>query len=375
MNQSQSPAQIAQPDDEIDLRPYLAAIFRYWQFILGAGLVVGLIVGGFYLLTANRMTANRSAYQVQTTLIPPINVSKEQFALFKVLLTDEGLEQYVAAKLQATGIITEPYKPGILINQAEVTEPTTNTIRFTFLTNHPDIGQQIVTLWMEEYQQKIIALLAEDNVLLSFTEQQLLDAQSRYEAAQAELERFLAAGEINRTDQEIQRITSLIETQQSLVWSQLADYRARERNLAILLRDVGLLRDQLARGDTGKAAESLASLFLFTRSLGGVSGATTLQIDSASLADGNSVTLADAERLYEVLERELQAIRAEIARLEEETDPKRWVDLTQKLVELRTFREQLERRQQELIVRRDQALNSVFALQQRLLFGQRALLL
>ncbi|WP_322494958.1 Wzz/FepE/Etk N-terminal domain-containing protein [Chloroflexus sp.] len=364
-------------EDEIDLKPYLRALLRRWWVIIGVAAGLAVIVGVLALIRTPPYTSTSSLLIVPASAQVTLDsrFTSRDSLLFTTtfnqreallgLARDATLEATVAQALAIT------YQPGKLISQIAI-ESDGDLIWIKAQAETREEAQRLATAWAQEYARFVAETYTRNTASLPLVEQQLAEAQQRYQEAQAALEAFIAQGKITVADQEVRRLTDMVNSTRTAGAARFNAYLQRSNILEQTLRDTRLLRERLASqtSDGPATADAIAALLLRIRNLSDQgSDRPILQIDS-SLATNATVTVADLDQLISVLETESRAVHSEAERLSavelEELNPASTRLLLERLIAAQTRHEQLLARQRELIHRRDIAFNLVEVLLRRI---------
>lgn len=364
-------------EDEIDLKPYLRALLRRWWVIIGVAAGLAVIVGVLALIRTPPYTSTSSLLIVPASAQVTLDsrFTSRDSLLFTTtfnqreallgLARDATLEATVAQALAIT------YQPGKLISQIAI-ESDGDLIWIKAQAETREEAQRLATAWAQEYARFVAETYTRNTASLPLVEQQLAEAQQRYQEAQAALEAFIAQGKITVADQEVRRLTDMVNSTRTAGAARFNAYLQRSNILEQTLRDTRLLRERLASqtSDGPATADAIAALLLRIRNLSDQgSDRPILQIDS-SLATNATVTVADLDQLISVLETESRAVHSEAERLSavelEELNPASTRLLLERLIAAQTRHEQLLARQRELINSRDIAFNLVEVLLRRI---------
>ncbi|WP_298490627.1 Wzz/FepE/Etk N-terminal domain-containing protein [uncultured Chloroflexus sp.] len=364
-------------EDEIDLKPYLRALLRRWWIIIGVAVGLAIIVAVTAILRTPPYTASSSVLIVpasaQVTLDSRFTshdsmlftTTVNQREALLALTRDATLEEQVATTLAID------YRPGELVNRIAI-DTNGDLVRITARAETSAEAERLATAWAKEYARLVTETYTRDTASLALVEQQLAEAQMRYQAAQAALEAFIAQGEITTADQEVRRLSDLVNSTRSAGTNRFAEYLRRSNDLEQILRDARLLRERLngQAGDEADTADAIAALLLRIRNLSDRSGdRPILQLDS-SLTNNTTVTALELDRLIAALEAEQRAVRLEAERLSkvalEELSPAASKLLVERFNAAQARYEQLAARQRELTRTRDQAFNLVEILMRRI---------
>lgn len=345
-------------EDEIDLKPYILALWRNWQVIAITVVLFAAVVGAYRFLTSPR-------YEAQYTLLIPAQISSDQKLALEEITKDLSLEIRVASRLRTENKLPPDYELGKLVEDYVETELQGSLIIIRAGSSTQQEAQRLASLWGSELANLVAETFVNDRATISLTQQQLAEAQARYQAAQAELEAFIAAGETNIASLEMRRLSELIESTRNVVFTRLNEYLARQNETELILRDARVLKDRLSAENDPAVAESTAALLLRIRNLSSRGNQPILQIDS-SIVNESKVTIDDMERLIESLEAESKALATEIERLKAETDVNKLQELNDQLRAAQVRLEQLNARQRDLVNERDLTFGKMTQLRQRL---------
>ncbi len=363
-------------EDEIDLKPYLRALLRRWWIIIGVAAGLAVIVGVLAVIRTPPYTANSSLLIVPASAQVTLDsrFTSRDSMLFTTTVNQReallGLARDATLEAKVAQALAITYQPGELANRIAI-DTDGDLVRITARAETSAEAERLATAWAQAYARFVAETYTRDTASLVLVEQQLAEAQQRYEEAQAALEAFIAQGEITTAEQEVRRLTDLVNNTRTAGTNRFADYLRRSNTLEQILRDARLLRERLASqtSDGAATADAIAALLLRIRNLSDQgSDRPILQIDS-SLANNTTVTVAELDRLIAALETEYRAVRNEAERLSEvapeELSPATTRLLVERLTAAQTRYEQLTARQRELTRNRDIAFNLVEVLLRR----------
>ncbi len=370
-------------DDEIDLRPYLLALLRQWWIILGVALGIAIVAGFIAWLRTPPYTASTSLLIIPASAQVTLDsrfTSRDSFLFTTTanqreallgLARDPTLEERVAAILAAEGGLPNDYQLGALRDRVTI-ETNGDLVRITARSETADAARRLALLWGQEYTRLVNETYIRDTSSIEQVEQQLTEARERFRVAQARLEAFIASGEIALAEQEVRRLSDLVNSARAAGTERFSDYLRRSNDLEQILRDVQLLRARLIDqpSDTTNVDDAIAALLLRIQNLSGQgSNRPILQLDS-SLSSKLSVTVADLDRLIDVLDAEYRAVRREAERLSElppsDLSPDSSQLLYERLAAAQTRLEQLNAQQRELSRDRDIAFGLIEVLLRRI---------
>lgn len=368
--------------EDLDIRPYLAAVLRRWPLVLGAGLLAALVVAGLALLQP-QLSRGRSSVLIvptvsQVTLDPRFttrdatlltNATFQREALI-TLASSGALEARVAADLGIAPLI-----PGSLSAQVQV-EADGDLIWFTASALDQPEAVRIAEAWARTYELMVAEIYSRDASGEALLNQQIADAQQRYAAAQAELEGFVAANDLVQLSLQIQTYEDVLELSAATALDRYTSYITRTQALDLVIADAQTLRAQVASGDSSALSDALATLALRARSAGLSQLPVQLRFDDpAILVRDQPATLADLDTFIATVTRQ----RADLLAEAEDTtaaliaggqvvgslSPELTEQYLRTLPDLRRQYEQLSAQQRQLAQRRDIAFASLEVLQRK----------
>lgn len=306
-------------DQEIDLRPYFRALLGAWKLILGAVVIAGAAAALFSILTPRSFEASAQLLVLPTTsqvsLDPrvatrdtAVTSSATQRQALVDLASSPVIEARVAEELGLGSIV-----PGSLLEKIDVAA-TSDLIIVTASDSTMASAMQLVDAWARSYATIINELYTGVD---SQTEQltvELDGARTRYNDAQTSLEQFLSAATEVQAEQEVTRLSDLLENAQLAQQRLYSQVLTRTQELDLILEDARTVRAQI--GEELSLADSLANLALRARVAGSVELPVSLQFDDpAAFSTGREATIADLDQFIVVLERERQRFVAQATEL------------------------------------------------------------
>lgn len=343
---------------EIDLRKYVQILLRRWKWIAGA--TVGAALGALVISFLIRPTYEASAYVAASKLKVEVQfgsqirtlteeelaaagaqamVNREaRLATFRELATSPAIASEVipqfADRLRA--IDPDLLDPSRFLEHVRSEQRTkSDLIVITVSLPDPKLAADIANAWAQAYERHVNGLYSsarpqDVDVLEAQTEQ----ARKAYQAAQAELEKYLSNNPIPRLKREIETIQTIINSYQDAVVKteslvNTSEFEVR-RNLLSgyysdwvmiekMLDDVQTLYAQV-RGQRSPAAnfgDALAIIFARARASGGarteMGSPFSLQLQTPLSAE--PVTASDVAALIEVLEERKAKTEAKIKEL------------------------------------------------------------
>lgn len=398
-------------EEEIDLRAYVLVLFKYWKWIVGtpvAASVVALVVS--FLLPPSyeavvQVVATKQKVEVQFgTQIRTLTeeelaamgaqalINREaRLATFRELVVNPLIAQRVLPQFEdrLRALDESLLDPARFLEHVQVDKNTKNDLIVIRVSlRDPNLAADIANAWAKTYEEHVNSLYSsarpEDMQLVA---SQAEEAQRAYQAAQRELEEYLANNPMPRLSRQIELIQTEISSYQQalkeaegLVGSQelatrrelLQIYYADLVTIERVLHDARALRNQLAKGASSPATafgEAMAMVFTQIRAFsGGGNAPFSLQLQTPMAA--TPVNASEVDTLIEVLESrkaeteaKIQALTASLLdppvhQLAEDAGSKlqeRIEELTAKLQSLQAQLEAERAHQKDLERRRDLA--------------------
>lgn len=399
-------------EEEIDLRPYIRALFRAWYWIVGAAVVTA--VAAFLISSALPETYEAEAVvaivrerttvsfdtsiETQEDILGSRDVISRREALIALVSSSDVAEQVLAE----AGELLAPEDRSVaeLLKMVEASN-TGDLIVIRVSYADPQAAAELANVWARVYESYINALyVSGTSARPEVLRNQVAAAKTTYDTAQADLEAFIGDNEIDLLENEIRAKNALlssyltattsiqagpIQFQANVRQQLLANYYADLGNVEIWLADAQALRAQVA-ADSGSTANNgstaadisnaLALIALRSRVFGGSSETMILQLDLANELP-EPVRAADVDALITVLETRRAAVAASIESLSigfaavapaeltfDESSPSRQqiTALNADILQLRADLTAQAAQQQELVQARDLAWETYQAL-------------
>jgi polysaccharide biosynthesis transport protein len=308
-------------EEEIDLRPYIAALASRWTWIIGvsfiaalAAFIISLLVPPTYKATALvAITETRQRIQFD----PRIQTQEEQQPLkaFPQLATSDDLLQQVLVRLEPSEVqIDSVLKLRGLLEARPGADPS--LIQLTVSYKDAAIAAQIANQWAETFVQwgNEIYRTRSDAQLL-FYQSQLDETKEKLAEAQQELTTFQSR---NRSTIVENRLLALSEAH--------INYLNNQQQTVLLLQDITGLRGQLARQNSATVtwADQFTALNLQLQAFGiqESDGSTQLQFQISPnmtlTGDNRRELLAYLDGLQSTLELRLHELDKNLTELEPE---------------------------------------------------------
>jgi uncharacterized protein involved in exopolysaccharide biosynthesis len=318
-------------DDDIDLRPYIAALLRSWVWILAASLSAAVVV---FVVTSMR-PAHYEATALVAVTQPAVVLEFDARALTsggapraygaypELALSDSvllKLREEVPTLAENNGDLSSLRKRLSAVNGDDP-----SLVRLT--AAGPDAAEvaDIVNSWAGQFVEQAGAVYGNDEQQqIRFFEAQLAQAETEMSASGQDLVDFQAR---NRA--------AIIENQLETLDNSQAAYLAEQRTIAGIRRDLAGLRAQLTAQAAGlpvSAADQLTALFLQIKAFNvstGEEGAPPIELQLGSPSALSAATVEEQiafvdnlgtilEARDEAAERRLSAIEPEILTLQQE---------------------------------------------------------
>ena len=346
-------------DDEVSLGSYVLVLLSWWRDIAVvsiAGAALGVVAVWTLDLVLPRYDAYADVAIIQTGANVAIDerfgvMTNQDARLFQRrlagrraallgLVHKSSLAQTVSEALPPE----DEYSPSSLLLKVTAKlvtfgvasqHPESDLIRITVRMESPQRAKYVADTWADVYVQDINQLYESvPQQVIATILQERDDVRKQYQDAEAALQQFMAASQI---DFLATRIASLqqLNTELMEVWKQgtalryieqgnsaaqqLKDNYARERTLVSSIRMAASLRDLLAttNGDNG-ASTDLATALLMADIYG---GSTPVEISFDTVASGDSSSkLAELDALVEALDARLAKVKEENEALNESID-------------------------------------------------------
>jgi uncharacterized protein involved in exopolysaccharide biosynthesis len=299
-------------DQEIDLRPYLTALFKNWYWILGSGalagavaLIISLLLPPAYEATALvAITRPRYLLQFDARFQNVTNIQPVYRAYPELATSDVVLQELREVGGREANISLSTLRQSLSASAGA--DPS--LIRLSVKEGNPETAAMLANQWAEIYIQRANELFGNQNIeQVAFFEGQLAMAADELEAAQRAMIAFQGG---NRSQ--------ILETQLLSYADAQVAYLARRQSLQLLLQDVAGLQRQFAAQPGNQpvtAANQLTALLLQLKAFDlGETAALQLQLDGqlaaepltaaaqqAALADLTAILTDTAEQITQQL--------------------------------------------------------------------------
>lgn len=297
--------------EDLDIRPYLAAVLRRWPLVLGAGLLAALVVAGL-AMAQPQLSRGRSSVLIVPT-VSQVTLDPRFTTRDATLLTNATFQREALITLASSGALEArvaddlgiaPLVPGALSAQVQV-ESDGDLIWFTASAADPQQAVRLAESWARTYELMVAELYSRDTSGEALLNQQIADARQRYSDTQAELERFVAGNDLVQLELQIRTYERVLEVSTTAALDSYSDYITRTQTLDLVLADAQTLRAQVASGESNDLTSALSSLALRARSAG--IGQLPVQLrfdDPAVLVSDQPAILADLDTFIATITRQ-----------------------------------------------------------------------
>jgi succinoglycan biosynthesis transport protein ExoP len=306
-------------EDEIDLRIYVEALFRYWPWIAGltlvaaiAAFVVSLLLPATYEASAV-VLVTEPRYQMQFDPRFGTEERSPAYRAFPTLATSDGiLQSVINAHAPSAEADIDKWTLRTLSEMVEASsEGDPSLVVLAVRSRSPQDAATIANLWADALVQKGNHIYGESEQDVTFFEEQVAQARLALDKADAALIEFEARNQANIVSAQLD---SQLQTQ--------ADYLADQRTIAYILQDIEGLREQLAEQpdrESVSLGDSLTALLLQIKAFD-AEAATPVQLqigDGVSLSDKDPTEqVAFLDDLVATLEAKAAEIDARLTELE-----------------------------------------------------------
>lgn len=312
--------------DEIDLRPFLFSLLRRWRWVFGAAILGAGVVAAIILVQPRNYEATalllfegeRTQLALDERIVAADSVLSDRFSRRSAWIALAQSDAMI--RLLPPEVVEEVLPDNI--TQEELSDYISVTtegdlIELSAIGTTPEKAQLLANTWGRVYVTHVNTLTTGDGTALIATEQQLADAQARYETAQGAFEMFVGTAQMGELDNRIANLSALLEANLASKQTQYAEQISMVNGLQFFLQHVQSLRSEVEGGSTTGLGEDLAALSLRLQSIGGTAG-LQLQIDDLTSVDTTpEEVVATLDRLAASVREEINSRNTRIAELNE----------------------------------------------------------
>lgn len=277
-------------EDEIDLRPYILAVLKYWWLIAllavlagAAALVFSLVRAREYQATATvLLTRSRPTLELADqfpTVNEPVDARARMEALESIAKSD-GIAAQTLNELDG-GLNSEFEDYSELRENIEISSEG-DLLIITATARNPELATQMANEWAGQTVAAINFAYSGEQPL-AVIQEQLASANQEYLAAQSGLEAFIQDNQIDFLNSQIDEVHTIYHSLADQRTQQITYFYTRKLAMDDLLVQAQALKEQLASGSRSQAGEigdALAVLKARSTALGIVDGSPNLQIPS-----------------------------------------------------------------------------------------------
>jgi uncharacterized protein involved in exopolysaccharide biosynthesis len=348
----------------IDLGKYIEVLFRQWRLIIGVPILLAFLTGlatillpktyqATSLIATTKVTSSVSFGSTIQTLSDAQSLAAGASSLVDKKARIESYVQMVKSPTVAQKVLDElgnRLNPGdrsitklIEIVDGQVV-PNSDSIQISVIYQDPQLAADIATAWAKAYVDQVNIVYSDAGTVESYTaiKDQLSEAKSTYDSAQAALESFTAQNQeanlhrrIVENQAEIDNLsigyTDVISTVVNLqtqastiaydqkindLTTQLQEKYAERRLVDKNLVDAQDMYDQVQNGGDGAAASNTLALNLLKAQVFAANGGLgNIIIQSNPVPLSAAAMTSDLSALIDVLKARQQALDGEIQSL------------------------------------------------------------
>ncbi|MDQ4077789.1 MAG: hypothetical protein M3220_16265 [Chloroflexota bacterium] len=296
-----------QSNEEINIVPYLLGIARRWYIIALVAILGALLAGALARMGPETYHASATvlAYGERPNLQFDARYGSSNTFEMDRLWRREGLRglvtSYTIESLLPPEVVQaivddedSGYVLGDLSRRIHTLENEGDLITIGAWGETAEEAELLANAWAEAYVSYINDLYGVDSAAVAISEQQVAEATANFEAAQKELEDFIAANDLYIVQDRIENLNALLDGNGTANAIRYTDLITRTQKLDLVLQDAASLREQIGSSETVALGENLAALALRSQAVGGETAlGVQLQIDSATAF---SVTPEEAQQ-------------------------------------------------------------------------------
>lgn len=310
-------------DQEIDFRPYVEAILGKWYWILGLGLLAGILAfGATSLLVAPTyeatalvsITEPRQRVQFDPRIVT-VEENQPLRAYPEIAVSDELLEELMDELPEGSASSVQRLRS--MLKASPGGDPS--LLKLSVTNSDPILASNIANSWAEmfvSWANRAYGDSGEEQLI--FFEQRLDDAEVDLQAAEKALVDYQAENRSAILDTEL---LALLQTQ--------ADLLAKKGEIDLLLQDIEsllvLFQDNTSGEETSAIVDQFTMLILKLRAFGGVPGSLEetvpwqLQVTTSNLeAENATATVQQVQSLQDALQIQAEQTESALAEIEPE---------------------------------------------------------
>jgi uncharacterized protein involved in exopolysaccharide biosynthesis len=367
--------------EEIDLRPYLRAIFKFWWFILMFIGVMAVSAGFFSRYQPDQYSSRATILVVRSrpaltlaeqfpTVSEPVDARSRMDAISSIADSD-SLALMVLNELSSE--FPEERRSLETIKNLVDISSNGDLLIIEARANTPDLAAKIANTWAAHAVEQVNLAYSGDQPLPEYNKQ-LERALEEYQIAQRNLQDFLKENQISFLENRVLEAQTYLSEATNSRTARIIYYETRIRTMETLKVEANALMSQILSGNSSAAGDfgdALATLIARASALGVT---TTLTIDLQmnevnSLLDSSRNYAADLEALIEKLDKEKSTATDILDQLTAELVSEQGYEnshaISEKLAEYQARLEEQTARSLELTSKRDVAWQAYQALVQK----------
>lgn len=327
--------------EEVDLHVYVQALVKRWYWIVGLGLLFGIIA----LVASTLATPKYEASALVAFLEPrqrlqfdvrfQTSTEKQSVESFpEVALSDQTLLELQSALPSAVASMSLSNLRDQL-SAAPGNDPS--FIRLTAEFEDPDLAADVVNEWAALFVARANAIFgSQGGEALTFFQEQLDVSKQRLDAAEQELITFQSE---NRA--------ALLTGEWNALLLEQADLLETHSTLQLLRQDVAFLQEQVASQDVATFADQFTALGLQVKAFNLLPEESNLQLQVGTDVELTSANRADQLAYLDNLQASIDAKLAELAQ--------RLSDLEQEILQVQEEKQSYVAEEERLVRDRDVA--------------------
>jgi uncharacterized protein involved in exopolysaccharide biosynthesis len=343
-------------EDEIDLRPYILAIIKYWWLIILLAAVAGISALVFSLIQAREFQATTTVLLTRSratlslaeqfpTISEPVDANARMDSLVSIAFSDGIASQALNAldgKLAAQFENYDDFKESVEVSSEG------DLLLITATAQDPELAVEMANEWARQTVTAINFAYSGEQPLAEIQDQ-LEFANEEYQSAQSDLEAFIEDNQINFLNSQIKEVQTLYNSFVNDRSHQINYYYNRKLSMEDLIVQAEALKEQLQSGNrsqAGNLGDALAVLKARSTALGVVDNSSETPVDSGFTIDlqiSDTVAILDSPTEYVA---DLDDL-IELAREEQAKAESTWIALAED-VSLSEGYEEIERFAQQI---------------------------
>lgn len=248
-------------NDEVDLRPYIAALVNKKWWIIAIGILFGVAALGFLLLSPRKYTANATLLLTRSRTMlslaeqfPTVNEPVDSRSRMDALMTIAKGDAIANLTLQSLGdTIPDQYRSIEDIKSIINVKNNGDSISVGVTTENPELSASIANTWANHLSETISIAYSGEQPLNKIQER-LKTAGEEYQKAQANLEQFIRENPQKDLETRLNEADNLLSAYGNERADQLAYLIKRKQELESLNQQLTALKRQLDDGNRSTAA-------------------------------------------------------------------------------------------------------------------------